>query len=96
MVSGTLKKKFSLTDQKRPRFPNIRHFLVPIQFFDRQLATERIHFELEYFCETIHSQINRHRPTASAEDARRNIGLHFDNGISHTAHEASNCSSPFE
>jgi transposase len=48
------------------------------------MLTKGLHFDAHDFCTNIFAEVDRIRPAATAEDARRNVVLHFDNASPHT------------
>jgi hypothetical protein len=49
------------------------------------MLSKGAHFDAHYFWPNILAGIDRIRPTATAEDARRNVVVHFDNASPDTA-----------
>jgi hypothetical protein len=60
-------------------------FWSPLDFPLVRMLPTGAHFDPHYFCTNIIPDIDRIRPAATAEDARRNVFLHFDNASPHTA-----------
>jgi histone-lysine N-methyltransferase SETMAR len=60
-------------------------FWSPLGFPLVQLLPKGHHFDADYFCSQIIREIDRIRPTETAEDAKRRLVLHFDNASPHTS-----------
>ena len=60
-------------------------FWSPLGFRLVRMLPKGVHLDAHYFCTNILAEIDRIRPAATTEDARRNVLLHFDNASPHTA-----------
>jgi histone-lysine N-methyltransferase SETMAR len=60
-------------------------FWSPLGFPLVRMLPKGAHFDTHYFCTNILAGVDRIRPAATAEEARRNVVVHFDNTSPHTA-----------
>jgi histone-lysine N-methyltransferase SETMAR len=60
-------------------------FWSPFGFPLVRMLPKCAHCDAHYFCTNILADVDRIRPAATAEDARRNVVLYFDNASPHTA-----------
>jgi histone-lysine N-methyltransferase SETMAR len=60
-------------------------FWSPLGFALVRMLPKGAHFDAHYFCTNILAEVDRIRPAATAEDARRKVVLHFDNASPHSA-----------